>query len=150
MHFDHIGVFVSDIEHGRALLSALLPITRRSETFYDPLLQVAVQFLYDRSGICYELVAPNGPKNPIETVLKTRKNVLNHVAYRVDDIEAKLSELRDAGCFPITEARPAVAFGGRRVVFLYTPLNFIIELVEETQTLEVGRGSKAAVQNLVG
>jgi methylmalonyl-CoA/ethylmalonyl-CoA epimerase len=132
MRFDHIGVFVADIEHGRAFLRTLLPIARESETIHDPLLQVAVQFLYDMSGICYELVAPNGPKNPVETVLKTRKNVLNHVAYRVDKIEPKLAELRDAGCLPITEARPAVAFGGRRVIFLYTPLNFIIELVEET------------------
>ena len=131
MRFDHIGIFVSSLAQGRELLSALLPIVRQSDEFRDPLLQVEVQFLYDPSDICYELVAPSGPNNPVDTVLKTRKNVLNHVAYRVDDLDGKLIELRDAGCVPIGEPRPAVAFGGRRVTFLYNPLNFVIELVEE-------------------
>lgn len=134
MRFDHIGVFVSEIEHGRALLSALLPIVRVSEIFHDPLLKVAVQFLFDPTGICYELVAPNGLNNPVATALKTRKNILNHIAYRVDQLETTVAELRKRGCFPINDPRPAVAFGGHRVVFLYTPLDFIIELVEETLT----------------
>jgi methylmalonyl-CoA/ethylmalonyl-CoA epimerase len=131
MRFDHIGIFVPDLSQGHELLSALLPIVRQSEIFRDPLLEVAVQFLYDPSGICYELVAPFGPNNPVDAVLKTGKNVLNHVAYRVDDLDDKLTELRAAGCLPIGEPRPAVAFGGRRVTFLFNPLNFIIELVEE-------------------
>jgi hypothetical protein len=32
---------------------------------------------------------------------------------------------------PTGPARPAVAFGGRRVIFLLTPLRFILELIEE-------------------
>ena len=131
MKFDHIGVFVQDIAAGDAALSAMIPIARRSGIFTDPVIKVQVQFLYDTSGICYELVAPAGAGNPVDGVLKTRRNVLNHVAYRTADLDATLADLRAQGAFPLNEPTPAVAFGGKRVVFLMTALNFIIELVEE-------------------
>jgi methylmalonyl-CoA/ethylmalonyl-CoA epimerase len=63
--------------------------------------------------------------------LKSRKNVLNHVAYRTNDLDATLSRLRDEGAFPLGPPRSAIAFGGKRVVFLFTTLDFIIELIEE-------------------
>jgi methylmalonyl-CoA/ethylmalonyl-CoA epimerase len=130
MKFDHIGVFVQDIAAGDAALSAMLPIARRSEIFTDPVIKVQVQFLYDTSGICYELVAPAGAGNPVDGVLKSRRNVLNHVAYRTAALDATLADLREQGAFPLNAPTPAVAFGGKRVVFLMTALNFIIELVE--------------------
>jgi len=131
MIFDHIGIFVADISDGDRQLSAMLPITTRSPIFEDPLIQVRVQFLTDRSGICYELVAPFGEQNPVSTVLRSRKNVLNHVAYRVDDIAGSIAALEAEGAMLLGPARPAVAFGGRPVAFLYTAMNFIIELIGE-------------------
>ena len=131
MKFDHIGIFVSDLTLGDAMLAAIFPIARRSEVFEDDNLQVKVQFLYDTSGICYELVAPFGQNNPVDGVLKARKNVLNHVAYRTGHIDGELARLRDEGAFVLGPPRPAVAFGGKKVVFLITALNFFIELIEE-------------------
>jgi len=131
MKFDHIGIFVHEIAAGDAELSAILPIVRRSEIFTDPVIKVKVQFLFDESGICYELVAPFGEGNPVDGVLKTRRNVLNHVAYRTPDLVSAVAELRSKGGYALNEPTPAVAFGGRQVVFLMTPLNFIIELIEE-------------------
>lgn len=130
MQFDHIGIFVRDIASGHQKLSALLPIARSSEVFQDPLLLVQVQFLYDATGVCYELVAPFGEGNPIDGVLKSRKNVLNHIAYTTPELDAELERLRADGAFPLGPPRPAVAFGGKRVAFLMTAMNFIIELVE--------------------
>lgn len=130
MKFDHIGVFVHDIAAGDEALSDIIPITRRSEIFTDPVIKVKVQFLFDASGICYELVAPFGEGNPVDGILKSRRNILNHVAYRTADFDATLDDLRSKGGFPLNEPKPAVAFGGKRVVFLMTGLNFIIELIE--------------------
>jgi methylmalonyl-CoA/ethylmalonyl-CoA epimerase len=131
MKFDHIGIFVQDIPVGDAELSAILPIVSRSAIFTDPVIKVKVQFLFDESGMCYELVAPFGEGNPVDGVLKTRRNVLNHVAYRTPDLVSVLAEFRSKGAFPLNEPKPAVAFGGKQVVFLMTSLNFIIELIEE-------------------
>lgn len=131
MKFDHIGVFVKTIASGDEELSAILPIVRRSEIFTDPAIKVQVQFLYDTSGICYELVAPCGEGNPVDGILKSKRNILNHVAYRTEDLDASIEDLRAKGGFPLNQPTPAVAFGGKRVVFLMTSMNFVIELVEE-------------------
>ena len=131
MEFDHIGVFVKDIDIGKMLIAKLLPIIRYSEIFDDPFLQVRVQFLYDSKGICYELVAPFGPENPVDGVLKSRRNIINHVAYKTANLDETLERLRDEGSLPLGEPKKAIAFKGKRVVFLITPMNFIIELIEE-------------------
>ena len=103
MKFDHIGVFVHDIAAGDEALSDIIPITRRSEIFTDPVIKVKVQFLFDASGICYELVAPFGEGNPVDGILKSRRNILNHVAYRTADFNTTLDDLRLKGGFPLNE-----------------------------------------------
>jgi methylmalonyl-CoA/ethylmalonyl-CoA epimerase len=129
--FDHVGLFVAELEIGRQTLSALLPIVETSEPIDDPELKVRVQFCTDSSGICYELVAPFGEGNPVSGALANGKAILNHVAYRVTDLKAESQRLRNEKSMPLGPARPAVAFGGRKVVFFLTPLKFIIELIEE-------------------
>lgn len=130
MRFDHIGIFVADLDDGRRWLAALLPVREWTGVYEDPGLKVRVQFGLDASGVRYELVAPFGPGNPVDTVLKTGKGILNHVAYRVPDLEAAAQRLRAEGSVPLGPPAPAVAFGGRRVVFFFTPLRFVIELIE--------------------
>lgn len=130
MIFDHVGLFVPDLETGRDRLAALLPIRAAGEPIDDPGLKVRVQFLTDASGLRYELVAPLGEGNPVAPVLASGKAILNHVAYRVADLEHEARRLRRAGSVPLGPARPAAAFGGAPVMFFLTPLRFILELIE--------------------
>ena len=88
MEFDHIGIFVSSLSIGRNHLEKLLLVQDWTESVDDPIQKVSVQFANDLSGIKYELVAPYGIDNPVEPLLTQSKNILNHVAYCVDDIEA--------------------------------------------------------------
>lgn len=129
--FDHIGVFVKNLEYGEKHLKSLFPISRIGEVINDPLLKVSIQFLYDDRGICYELVAPNGNSNPVEAVLRSGKNILNHVAYKTQDFDASISHFRSSGCIPLGQAKPAVAFRNARVIFFLTPLKIIVELIED-------------------
>lgn len=131
MIFDHIGLFVRDIDEGRRQLQALLPIESWTDTVEDAGMNVRVQFGRDRSGIRYELVAPLAEPNPVSGVLAAGKNILNHVAYRCGDLDATGAALRGQGAAPLGRPQPASAFGGRRVAFFLTPLRFIIELVED-------------------
>ncbi len=131
MIFDHIGLFVRDIETGRQQLQALLPIESWTEIVDDPGIHVRVQFGVDRSGIRYELVAPLDGPNPVSGALASGTNILNHVAYRSGDFEAAMETLRRQGSLPLGRPQPAAAFGGRRVAFYLTSLRFIIELVED-------------------
>jgi len=131
MNFDHIGIFVKDIKHGLNHLKDIFPIVRCSQEHKDPLLKVIVQFCYDKDGVCYELVAPNGSNNPVDSVLASNSNILNHIAYRSKVFDKTVEDLRKKGCVPLGTAKPAIAFDGARVIFFLTPLRMIIEIIEE-------------------
>jgi methylmalonyl-CoA/ethylmalonyl-CoA epimerase len=128
--FDHIGLFVADLDYGRQVLSKMLPIRAYSDPIDDPGLKVRIQFCTDASGVRYELVAPFGDGDPVTGVLESGKAIINHVAYCVPDLKAECNRLRREGAMSLTSPHPAVAFGGRAVVFLLTPLRFIVELIE--------------------
>ncbi len=130
MTFDHIGVFCRSLPDGMAVLKATLPIVRASEEFHDPGLRISCQFLWDSAGVCYETVAPLGEGNPVEGSLKSGRNILNHVAYTVDDVDAAMAYFLARQAYTLAEPKPAVAFGGRRVAFVLTPMLFILELIE--------------------
>ena len=131
MKFDHIGIFVKELNYGRTEIAKVIDISDESEVYNDPVLNVSVQFCYDKSKICYELVAPFGDNNPVDMVLKNNGNTLNHVAYKTNKFDEKILHYREKGCIPLGPASQAVAFGGARVIFFLTPLKFIIELIEE-------------------
>lgn len=131
MKFDHIGIFVKDLNYGYDQLSKLIEIDRKSQVYSDPLLHVLVQFCFDNNGVCYEIVSPYGENNPVDTVLKRGVNILNHIAYKTSQFDDSVLKFRDAGCIPLGKPQPAVAFNGARVIFFLTPLKLIIELVED-------------------
>ena len=130
MKFDHIGVFVKKLELGRVYLENILYVTNWTIPVDDPIQRVSVQFGTDKSGIRYELVAPYGDNNPVEPLLRQSKNILNHVAYLVDNIESEIIRLQNERCVLVSGPSQAVAFGNKRIAFLYTPLRIIIELIE--------------------
>jgi methylmalonyl-CoA/ethylmalonyl-CoA epimerase len=130
MQFDHIGIFVSGLAAGRTHLENILQVTNWTDPVDDPIQKVSVQFGTDRSGTRYELVAPCGENNPVEPLLAQSKNIINHVAYLTDDLDAEISRLQKERCILVSGPSPAKAFDNRRIAFLYTPLRFVIELIE--------------------
>jgi len=69
MTFDHLGVLVSDLAHGRSILSRALGIRHWTVEFDDPVNDVFVQFGRCASGMCYEAVAPRSPESPVRNAL---------------------------------------------------------------------------------
>jgi len=128
--FHHIGLFVSNLSLGVEQLATTLEIASVSEVISDENLLVLIQFVTDSSGVRYELVAPFGDGNPVEKVLRSKKNILNHIAYVSDEFDSDILELRQSGAIPLGAPKEARAFDGRRVVFFLTTLGFIFELVE--------------------
>ena len=60
MKFNHIGIFVKTLSEGREHISNVIDIKKLSQEFHDKSLKVSVQFITDKSGITYEIVAPLG------------------------------------------------------------------------------------------
>lgn len=133
LKFDHLGVVVPSLAEGRAHLSAALQIAHWSCEFADPLNGVFVQFGRDPVAMCYELVAPLGNDSPVALALRKGQGILNHVAYRVAALEPHVNRLRDLRFRALGTPRPAVAYDGRNIQFLMSPLNFIVELIEHAE-----------------
>ncbi|HHQ4711139.1 TPA: VOC family protein [Aeromonas veronii] len=131
MQFDHIGLVVPDLASGVAYCRDVLGLSRFSVAVEDPLQRVWVQFVHDEHGLCYELVAPAGEDSPVTQVIKTRRNVINHLAYRVHSLQEGATRLREQRHLPLGPSQPAVAFEGAHVQFFLSPLGHIVELIED-------------------
>jgi len=130
MQFDHLGLVVKSLAKGRRVLHETLGVQDWTEEFRDPTNGVLLQFGRDPAGVVYELLEPLDETSPVYPALAGGKAILNHVAYRVADLIAETERLRRAGSAPAGEAKPAIAYGGKRVQFFVTPLRFVIELIE--------------------
>jgi methylmalonyl-CoA/ethylmalonyl-CoA epimerase len=130
MKFDHIGVTTSSLEVGQALLEQAVGVRIWTQPFEDLVNDVWVQFGEDTSGTCYELVAPLSGRSPIRHALSKKINVLNHVAYLVDNIGYQANILAGAGFAPVAPPRPAIAYGNKPIQFFVSRTRLLIELIE--------------------
>jgi methylmalonyl-CoA epimerase len=113
---DHIGVAVADLDAAIELHTTVygMELAHR-ETVEE---QGVEAVLLDVGDGHVELLAPLGDDTPVGRFLAKRGPGLHHVAYHVDDIDASLRALRDAGVRMIDQsARTGIR--GSRVAFLH-------------------------------
>jgi methylmalonyl-CoA/ethylmalonyl-CoA epimerase len=55
---------------------------------------------------------------------------LHHVCYVVENLERALADARALGAIVTRQPMPAVAFGGRRIAWIYTRNRLLIEYLE--------------------
>lgn len=129
MKVDHIGYAVRDISKARIVFEDLGFIF--DELIKDDQRNVSLCFGV-KDGYTIELVSPlsNDLKSPIDAVLKKLGNTSYHICYISEDIEEDLKEMSAKKYKVIIPLEKAVAFDGRRVVFLYNPYIGLVELVE--------------------
>jgi methylmalonyl-CoA/ethylmalonyl-CoA epimerase len=128
--FDHVGVVVKSLELGRRHLSNILGVQHWTQECVDKVNGVRLVFGRDPAGIVHELLEPWGDNSPVAGSLRERRNLLNHLAYRVASLDEASLQLRGMRCFPTSEPKEALAFGGGRVQFFLTPLNVVYEMIE--------------------
>ena len=58
---------------------------------------------------------------------------LHHLCYEVDDLEGQMREMRESGCRLVKSPVPAVAFAGRRIGWMLTPQNLLLEFLERRE-----------------
>lgn len=132
----HIGMACHDIE-----VTARFYVDlgyKQGETVYDSLQNVKICFLeYTGGGAAnggsypiIELVSPYDDKSPVNKYLSKNGVGPYHICYMVGDIERSILELRKKQFIAVSHPVPAVAFGGRKVCFLFNKAVGLIELVE--------------------
>ncbi len=116
MKIDHIAIVVKDLDATIKLYTETLgffPVYR--ETIEDQGVE-AVGLQAGESII--ELLRPLDEESPIAKYRGDADTKLHHTAYRVDDIEAKLAQLKAKGVRLIDE-RPRSGAHGNRIAFLH-------------------------------
>ena len=86
-----------------------------------------------------ELIQPLDSDGPIARFLASRGEGFHHVAYEVDDLEAALAELREAGEELIDQA-PRRGLGGHMIAFVHprSGLGALTELVQRERDGHAG------------
>jgi methylmalonyl-CoA/ethylmalonyl-CoA epimerase len=133
--FHHFGVAVRKLGPSVEVFQNLFGYQMLSGPFDDPVQNVSVCFL-GRGGVDpqLELVAPLGPNSPIDNTLRKGCGIY-HICYQVPDIRQAVAHLLDAGSLLLSGPVPAVAFGMRKIAWLMTEADLLVELVEAPPTL---------------
>ena len=101
LEIDHVGIAVGDLEAAVDRYRRTLGVEPSHRERVEEQGVEEVLFAVGTSFI--QLVGALGPDTPVGVFLARRGPGVHHVAYRVDDVAASLSRLRDEGITPIDE-----------------------------------------------
>ncbi len=113
---DHIGVAVEQIDPALALYRDSFALTVAHREVVEE--QGVEAVLLDVGENHVELLAPLGADTPVGKFLAKNGSGLHHVAYQVQDIDATLDALKQAGLALIDES-PRTGIRGSRVAFMH-------------------------------
>ncbi len=129
--FHHVGFVVTSIENSAQGFASALQAEWDEQVFHDPKQGVRVTFLQSRreGDPLWELVEPADDQSPVHS-FAAKGGGLHHVCYVVDDLGQALGDARSLGALIARQPTPAVAFGGRRIAWIYTKNRLLIEYLE--------------------
>jgi methylmalonyl-CoA epimerase len=127
---DHVGVAVKNLDEAIALYRDVLGFKLEN---VDVLAErkVRVAFLSTGGETNIELLEPIGGDSPVARFLESRGEGIQHVAVRVNDIEAVLAEFKRKGIVLIDD-KPRAGAEGAKIAFVHpkSTKGVLLELVE--------------------
>lgn len=113
---DHIGVAVSNLEEALKIYTEVLGLKLHgTEVVEEQKVRVAFVPVGDTE---IELLESTDPEGPIAKFIEKRGQGMQHIAFRVDDIDEALERMRQKGVRLIDE-KPRYGAGGARIAFLH-------------------------------
>lgn len=126
---DHIGIAVKNLSSALKLYEDVLGLkTAGTEVVEEQKVKVAFLPLGDSEVELLESTAPDGP---IAKYIEKNGEGIQHIAFRVENLEQKLAELKEQGVRLIDE-KPRRGAGGAMIAFLHpkSTSGVLIELCE--------------------
>ena len=116
LKIDHLGIAVNRIDDGKKFWTDALGLEfEGTETIEEQ--KVTTAFLpVGESEV--ELLESTSPDGPIAKYLEKRGEGIQHIAFRVENIDAALEELKEKGIRLIDET-PRKGAGGAKIAFLH-------------------------------
>ena len=137
MKLHHLSVVVADIKRSAEVYGQLLGLEPTTGVIHDRRQKVHIQFLSGAAlGDCQlELLALEGEDSPVALALK-KGGGPNHLCFEVLDLDKALQMARRHGCRVICEPIEAAAMENRKIAFVFTPDQQIVEFVAATASNE--------------
>jgi methylmalonyl-CoA/ethylmalonyl-CoA epimerase len=116
LHIDHIGIAVKSIEEaGKFYADALGLKVQGVETVADQKVKVAFLPITDSELELLESLEPDGP---VAKFIDSKGEGSQHIAFRVENIQAALEELKEKG-IRLIDRTPRKGAGGAKIAFLH-------------------------------
>ena len=113
---DHIGIAVKNLEKALNFYEGILGLKcEDTEVVQDQKVKVAFLPIGDTEVELLESTEVNGP---IAKYIEKRGEGIQHIAYRVDNIEKAIEEMKEKGIRMIDE-KPRYGAGGARIAFAH-------------------------------
>jgi methylmalonyl-CoA/ethylmalonyl-CoA epimerase len=126
---DHLGIAVNSIDEGRNFWSDVLGLAFEGSETVETQKVTTAFFPVGESEV--ELLASTAPDGPIAKFIEKKGPGIQHIAFRVENIEAALAELKAKGIRLIDET-PRIGAGGAKIAFLHPKATsgVLVELCE--------------------
>ena len=116
LKIDHLGIAVNSIDEGKNFWSDVLGLKfEGAETVAEQKVTTAF-FLVGESEV--ELLESTAPDGPVAKFIEKKGAGFQHVAFRVENIDEALAELKEKGIKLIDET-PRIGAGGAKIAFLH-------------------------------
>jgi methylmalonyl-CoA/ethylmalonyl-CoA epimerase len=115
LNLDHIGIAVKSLAESSKLYELLGIKSTGTEEVAEQKVKVAFFPVGDSE---VELLESTSPDGPIAKHIEKNGEGIQHIALRVDDLEAALAELKAKGIRLIDE-KPRYGAGGARIAFVH-------------------------------
>ncbi len=129
LKIDHLGVAVNSIENGKNFWTEVLGLDfEGDETVAAQKVKTAF-FPVGESEV--ELLESTAPDGPIAKFIDKKGEGIQHIAFRVENIEHALAELKEKG-IRLIDQTPRIGAGGAKIAFLHpkATCGVLVELCE--------------------
>ena len=129
MKVDHIGVAVENLDAALAVYSGILGLELKGTEVVEEQ-KVKTAFL-PIGGSEIELLESTDPEGPIGKFIAAKGQGMQHIAFRVENIDAALSELK-AKRVRLIDEKARYGAGGARIAFIHPKATngVLVELCE--------------------
>jgi methylmalonyl-CoA/ethylmalonyl-CoA epimerase len=115
-HIDHIGIAVGSIEQAGKFYTDIMGLKiEQVENVADQKVNVAFLPITDSE---VELLESTDPDGPVAKYINARGEGVQHIAFRVENIEEALGEMKEKG-IRLIDQEPRKGAGGAKIAFIH-------------------------------
>ncbi|MDK9708811.1 MAG: methylmalonyl-CoA epimerase [Desulforhopalus sp.] len=132
LKIDHLGIAVNSIEDGKNFWSEVLGLKFEGAETVEAQKVTTAFFPVGESEV--ELLESTSPDGPVAKFIEKKGAGLQHIAFRVANIEDALAELKAKG-IQLIDQQPRLGAGGAKIAFLHPKATggVLVELCQRDQ-----------------